>query len=1202
MRLVFLLLIGVLVYSISLLYLPAVLVFIYNKENITYIINFLTQFLMKKIYALFMTLCLVLSATAAPLIGTVKESYPLNTKEVVSTAKLSLGTMQKAPAATQGMQYDATEGELIRYYNESDALNVDATYLADGQLSIKMIASDASDMLSLVLWVQDTVAGTIIPEGTYPITSEPAYGTAYASPGIQNGSVYPSFYGMLNSKGQILTPLYFLESGNVVVEVVDGNVKISIDAANSNNVPMTIVYEVGGKSEKVEVKGPLKYDATEADGALDVTYGADATVQLSNGNGYSILTVASPDATNEVDLAFFYDAADPETVIPAGTYTIDDSYTSGTVLASSGVNSQGQVSLSFYANLNASGQLVTPIYFLVSGTVEVTNVDGQLKVEVNAVNSNNVPIHIVYDATPAEPEYEITPVTMTNLSVSEMGGGMVFLSADDAQNTGLYVMLLLNGDGSLNLEQSYVAIMRGWEETVLTLVEGSITKTYSEELATDVYSGLIVVENEGTLMGIELTMYYEVPEPIIVVVENATIEDDTENSGFMYMNGEWTNAEGVVYPVSVEVPGYDATATEAVYNYASVTIGSWSDENGVLAYVQGDLTATVADGVLTLTGVLSGWDGTVVNLTISGILPVVEEPVEIVGVVKRTLFNGYDVVVLTHEEDGTAHIYNIVEGDVLEVSQEGVIAVDPMNAGDMLAISDIALTEDGKLVAINKIVCQAGDAQVDEGYKRGETRVYIWNDLAGAPSIWFTSKMSSNWYRSVQGHTMAYKGTSTNGTLFTTGITASGNKFRYSVYNVIDGVYTDPAVNDSEYYHYTKGDAQTTDLLGANYELNVSPLAENTWVLDGNLVDPFEITDPLTYNTEVTAGATVNEDLGKKFNGASYVTVGEQVLMVAPFATPAGALVGVEILDITNGLGAAQYVDMLYLEESVEVTAAATAVTVVENTLVVALVADAEYYMLELKLGEDEDIAYTTVEISNLVVTPYGAYDLLEGDDNYTGISVVLGVDAEGNLIEGSEVTWYGSSLPIMRSTTITKFYSEELATDVYTGKVVVEFYGEPMGLDLTMYNGGGSNEVIDVIITDATFTVDTYPDGMGGTYDVVDMVAQWGDGELSAMGLDLEFEGFMMISYETEDDFFSWMSYSATVTTENNVVTIAGEFECMYTGNTYNVNISGQLPGDGSGVENVHVEATSVKMIKNGQLIIIKNGVQYNVNGAILK
>ena len=368
---------------------------------------------MKKIYALFMTLCLVISATAAPLAGTVKGSYPLDTKVVTSAKQLSLeASMQKAPAATQGMQYDATEGELIRYYNESDNLAINADYLSDGQLSIRIGASDNSDVLSLVLWVQDTVPGTIIPEGTYPITSEPAYGTAYASPGVQNGSVYPSFYGMLNSKGQILTPLYFLESGNVVVEVVDGNVKISIDAANSNNVPMTIVYEVGGKSEKVEVKGPLKYDATE--GALDVTYGADATVQLTNGDGYSILTVASPDATNEVDLAFFYDAADPETVIPAGTYTIDESYTSGTVLASTGVNSQGQVSLSFYANLNEEGNLVTPIYFLVSGTVEVTNVDGNLKVEVNAVNSNDVPIHIVYDATPAEEE-EVTVPTNEEL-------------------------------------------------------------------------------------------------------------------------------------------------------------------------------------------------------------------------------------------------------------------------------------------------------------------------------------------------------------------------------------------------------------------------------------------------------------------------------------------------------------------------------------------------------------------------------------------------------------------------------------------------------------------------------------------------------------------------------------------------------------------------------------------------------------------
>ena len=370
---------------------------------------------MKKIYALFMTLCLVISATAAPLAGVAKKNYPLYQPEVVK-AELALDAMQKAPAATQGLQYDAEAGELIRYYNETDQIAIDATYLADGQLSVDIVASDLSDMLSLVLFVEDTVEGTIIPEGTYPITSTPAYGTAYASPGVQNGSVYPSFYGMLTSTGGIKTPLYFLESGNVVVEVVDGNVKISIDAANSNNVPMTIVYEVGGKSEKVEVKTPLQYDATAADGALDYTFAEGATATATDKGFYGTYVVDAADASCELALLFVYPegVADAETTIPAGTYTISDSQAAGTVLASSGVSSTGGVGYSFYAKTNAQGQLLPPLYFLVSGTVEVTKVDGKLKVEVNGLNSNDVPVHVVYDATPAEEE-EVTVPTNAEL-------------------------------------------------------------------------------------------------------------------------------------------------------------------------------------------------------------------------------------------------------------------------------------------------------------------------------------------------------------------------------------------------------------------------------------------------------------------------------------------------------------------------------------------------------------------------------------------------------------------------------------------------------------------------------------------------------------------------------------------------------------------------------------------------------------------
>ena len=335
-------------------------------------------------------------------------------------------------------------------------------------------------------------------------------------------------------------------------------------------------------------------------------------------------------------------------------------------------------------------------------------------------------------------------------------------------------------------------------------------------------------------------------------------------------------------------------------------------------------------------------------------LPVQDYSATIVGTLKRALQNGENTIVLTHEANGTPHIYNVAHATntVTEISQEGVVAVDSENAGDYLAISDIALTEDGKLVATNKIVCQSEDGQVAAGYKRGELRAYIWNDLAGAPSLWFTSKQSSNWYRSIQGHTIAYKGTSTNGTLFATGVTASGVKFRYSVYNVIDGVYTDPAVNNSDYYHFTKGSAQTTDALGANYQLVASPLASPNWILDGELVEPFEIVDPLTFNTEVTANPTLSVNLGKKYNGASCLAnYNEHHLFLAPYANEEGYLAGVKVVDIVDGFAAAtELTANTHLATAENATAAtATAVVDAEGKLTIHLFSDAKVYTFTQK-------------------------------------------------------------------------------------------------------------------------------------------------------------------------------------------------------------------------------------------------------------
>jgi uncharacterized repeat protein (TIGR02543 family) len=242
--------------------------------------------------------------------------------------------------------------------------------------------------------------------------------------------------------------------------------------------------------------------------------------------------------------------------------------------------------------------------------------------------------------------------------------------------------------------------------------------------------------------------------------------------------------------------------------------------------------------------------------------------------------------------------------------------------------------------------------------------------------------------------------------------------------------------------------------------------------------------------------------------------------------------------------------------------------------------------------AEAPAVEYTEIVMSNLVVTPYGEYDVLEASDAMTGIAVMLGVDADGKLVEGSEVTWNGTSMTILSSGVFTKAYNDELATDVYNGKLVIEFYGEEMGLDLYMY-GTGAAASVDVVVTDANIAVDEW-----GSYVVT---ANWGEGTLTCEVSDTEYEGFMMIEYTiTEDDWYIWMAYSATVTTTGNVMTIEGEFTDNYTGTTYNVTISGTLTP--TGVEDATVTVKPVKMIKNGQLIIEKDGVQYNANGAVIK
>ena len=598
------------------------------------------------------------------------------------------------------------------------------------------------------------------------------------------------------------------------------------------------------------------------------------------------------------------------------------------------------------------------------------------------------------------------------------------------------------------------------------------------------------------------------------------------------------------------------------------------------------------------------------------------EPMKMAGVVKRAVQNGDEVIVLTHEADGTAHIYQVVDGKaVAELSQEGVIAVDPENAGDYLAISDIAVTEDGKLVATNYMQTQSGDDYVDAGYKRGETRIYIWNDLAGDPAILFTSKMSSNWFRSKQGLTMAVKGTSDNMEIFMTGIHATKAWARASSYRVINGVYEEPAVNHNDhYYFYDINDAialETT--VGTQYELNASPLGEMNWVLDAELINPTEIVESATNNVEIATSVALTEDLGKKYNGASYVTVGEKVLMVAPFANPDGELVGAEILNITNGFDAPQYVDMVYVDEAVAATTAATAVEVVEGGLNITLVADATIHTWFVEMSEGSEWEVYEDEITNLVIDLDNLV-LIGGPSSAFQVDVYLGLgdynrnDDTYQLLPESSVALFGTDA------TFVEGYAYEVDAFTPSAKAVVRCVWNGMNIELHLTMTAEPMEATVVVVENAAIEIEKYL-LFGDMYDyALKMTGEWVNPE-DGLTYPVLVEVPVYYPEATEpseimstvtvggwDDNDPWLGFgegTLTVTTEtlsggDKLITATGIVQNPMAGVAIDITISGTIIA--TSLEDATVTVKPVKMIQNGQLIIKKGDVQYNAQGATLK
>ena len=253
--------------------------------------------------------------------------------------------------------------------------------LQDGYYILSSYTPDNSIFISLSPLTDGEVAGTYINDGMFG-----KFGA--------EGGRYDFYSGNTFIYVEADWQNYTIEKGELVVEhAKDGTITAEAKFIARNGV----YYHVKMTSEY-----NVHLDFDEPEEIIDRTYTTADNVTIDDqtaNNGYIYLALTAADGSDMAAFFFFVEEADENIIVPAGVYPIDASEEYGTVYANPGVQGDG-VWPSFYARMLEDGSLVIPLWLLVDGTVEVTKTeDGNPYLEVNAVNSYGVEVHIVYDGT-----------------------------------------------------------------------------------------------------------------------------------------------------------------------------------------------------------------------------------------------------------------------------------------------------------------------------------------------------------------------------------------------------------------------------------------------------------------------------------------------------------------------------------------------------------------------------------------------------------------------------------------------------------------------------------------------------------------------------------------------------------------------------------------------------------------------------------
>lgn len=190
---------------------------------------------------------------------------------------------------------------------------------------------------------------------------------------------------------------YSVQKGTMTVTVED-NIVTAVASFICDN---SVQYDLTFKTEYARERIPWDEEEYE----LDYTFEPNAYVNVTDWRpeGYRIVELFMVDADESIaaDFYFILDSnvpADSDITLPVGVYPINASWKSGTTLACSGILPDGPAP-SYVCFVDEEGYLDPEgLYCLIDGTVTIENIDGKMKVEVDALNSYDVPVKLHYNA------------------------------------------------------------------------------------------------------------------------------------------------------------------------------------------------------------------------------------------------------------------------------------------------------------------------------------------------------------------------------------------------------------------------------------------------------------------------------------------------------------------------------------------------------------------------------------------------------------------------------------------------------------------------------------------------------------------------------------------------------------------------------------------------------------------------------------